>query len=40
MHMTAIQSGSGELELRAVILTAGKFEDLELLVPYLRLLAA
>ena len=40
MQMTSIQPGSGELDLPAVILTADKFEDLELFVPYLRLLDA
>jgi protease I len=40
MKMTDVASGSGPLDRRAVILTADKFEDLELLVPYLRLLDA
>ena len=40
MKMTSVESGSGSLDVRAVILTADKFEDLELLVPYLRLLDA
>lgn len=40
MKMTSVASGSGPLNIRAVILTADKFEDLELLVPYLRLLDA
>jgi len=38
--MTSVESGSGRLDIRAVILTADKFEDLELFVPYLRLLDA
>jgi hypothetical protein len=40
MHMSSIEPGAGRLDVRAVILTADKFEDLELFVPYLRLLAA
>jgi protease I len=40
MKMTDVASGPGPLDIRAVILTADKFEDLELLVPYLRLLDA
>jgi protease I len=40
MKMTDVASGAGRLDCRAVILTADKFEDLELLVPYLRLLDA
>lgn len=40
MHMSSIEPGSARLDLRAVILTADKFEDLELFVPYLRLLSA
>ncbi|HTG48766.1 MAG TPA: type 1 glutamine amidotransferase domain-containing protein [Actinomycetota bacterium] len=37
--MQAVQSGAGAGDLRAVILTADKFEDMELFVPYFRLLA-
>jgi putative intracellular protease/amidase len=40
MKLTDVESGSAELGYRAVIVTADKFEDLELLVPYLRLLEA
>lgn len=40
MKMTNVQSGSGNLRIRAVILTANKFEDMELMVPYFRLLDA
>jgi protease I len=40
MKMTDVVPGPGDLGIRAVILTADKFEDLELLVPYLRLLEA
>jgi len=40
MRMTNIASGSGELGIRAVVLTADKFEDMELFVPYFRLLDA
>jgi protease I len=38
--MQDVEPGTGKLDVRAVILTADKFEDLELLVPYLRLLDA
>jgi archaeal arginyl aminopeptidase len=38
--MTNVESGSGTLNVRAVILTADKFEDMELFVPYFRLLDA
>ena len=38
MRMTDVQSGDGALPVRAVVLTADKFEDTELLVPYFRLL--
>jgi protease I len=37
--MQDVQSGPGASDLKAVILTADKFEDLELFVPYFRLLA-
>jgi protease I len=40
MKMQDVEPGTGKLDVRAVILTADKFEDLELLVPYLRLLDA
>jgi protease I len=41
MKMTPVQPGSGAArDVRAVILTADTFEDMELLVPYLRLLDA
>jgi protease I len=40
MKMTDVQPGSGSLALQAVILTADKFEDMELFVPYFRLLDA
>jgi protease I len=40
MKMTDVESGADRIDLRAVIITADKFEDLELLVPYLRLLDA
>jgi protease I len=40
MKMTNVEAGSGTLNLRAVVLTADKFEDMELFVPYLRLLDA
>ena len=40
MKMTNVESGSGQLKSRAVILTADKFEDMELFVPYFRLLDA
>jgi protease I len=38
MKMTNVESGSGKLDIRAVVLTADKFEDMELFVPYFRLL--
>lgn len=40
MKMTNVESGSGKLDIRAVVLTADKFEDMELFVPYFRLLDA
>jgi protease I len=40
MKMTDVESGSGSLNIRAVVLTADKFEDMELFVPYFRLLDA
>lgn len=40
MKMTDVESGSGTLNIRAVVLTADKFEDMELFVPYFRLLDA
>lgn len=40
MKMTDVESGSGTLGIRAVMLTADKFEDMELFVPYFRLLDA
>jgi protease I len=40
MKMTSVESSPGSLDVRAVILTADKFEDLEVFVPYLRLLDA
>jgi protease I len=40
MRMTNVESGSGNLNIRAVVLTADKFEDMELFVPYFRLLDA
>lgn len=40
MKMTNVESGSGKLDIRAVVLTADKFEDMELFVPYFRLLEA
>jgi len=40
MKMTNVESGSGNLNIRAVVLTADKFEDMELFVPYFRLLDA
>ena len=40
VKMTSVESGLGPLNIRAVILTADKFEDLEVFVPYLRLLDA
>jgi len=38
MRMSNVESGAGGLDIRAVVLTADKFEDTELLVPYFRLL--
>jgi protease I len=38
MRMTNVESGAGNLDIKAVVLTADKFEDTELLVPYFRLL--
>lgn len=38
MQLTRIQSGTGALGSRTLVLTADKFEDLELIVPYFRLL--
>lgn len=40
MRMIDVQPGSGSLDLRAVVLTADEFEDMELFVPYFRLLDA
>ncbi|MGB8021482.1 MAG: 4a-hydroxytetrahydrobiopterin dehydratase [Candidatus Nanopelagicales bacterium] len=40
MKIAHVARGSGSLKIRAVILTADGFEDLEVLVPYLRLLEA
>jgi putative intracellular protease/amidase len=40
MRMQDVQPGSANSDLRAVILTADKFEDMELFVPYFRLLDA
>lgn len=40
MKITDVKSGSGGLSLRAVVLTADKFEDMEVFVPYFRLLDA
>jgi len=40
MKMTNIAAGSGKLDIRAVVLTADKFEDMELFVPSFRLLDA
>ena len=40
MKMVDVESGSGTLDIRAVVLTADKFEDMELFVPYFRLLDA
>jgi len=38
MQLTEIQTGNGTLGTRTLVLTADKFEDLELIVPYFRLL--
>jgi len=40
MKVTDVVSGSGGFNIRAVVLTADKFEDMELFVPYFRLLDA
>ena len=40
MKMSHVEAGSGSLDIRAVVLTADKFEDMELFVPYFRLLDA
>jgi len=40
MKVTGVVFGSGSLDVRAVVLTADKFEDMELFVPYFRLLDA
>jgi protease I len=40
MKMSDVASGSCTLNIRAVVLTADKFEDMELFVPYFRLLDA
>jgi protease I len=40
MKMVNVERGSGKLGIRAVVLTADKFEDMELMVPYFRLLDA
>lgn len=40
MQLRDVAAGSGRIALRAVILSADKFEDTELLVPYFRLLEA
>ncbi len=40
MKMVDVELGSGTLDIRAVVLTADKFEDMELFVPYFRLLDA
>jgi protease I len=37
MRITNVIAGSGRIDARAVVLTADKFEDLELVVPYFRL---
>lgn len=38
MHITNVEGGRKKSKLKAVILTADKFEDIELLFPYFRLL--
>jgi len=38
MRLTDIHAGSGAFGIRTLVLTADKFEDLELIVPYFRLL--
>ena len=38
MQLIDIQAGKGALATRTLVLTADKFEDLELIVPYFRLL--
>jgi len=40
MRMRDVEPGSVTLDVRAVVLTADKFEDMELFVPYFRLLDA
>ncbi len=40
MKMTNVVPGPDRLDVRAVVLTADKFEDMELFVPYFRLLDA
>jgi protease I len=40
MKVGNVEPGSGALGARAVVLTADKFEDMELFVPYFRLLDA
>ena len=40
MKMINVEPSSGTLGSRAVVLTADKFEDMELFVPYFRLLDA
>ena len=40
MKIRDVESGAGSLDVRAVVLTADKFEDMELFVPYFRLLDA
>ena len=40
MKITNVEPSSGHLDIRAVVLTADKFEDMELFVPYFRLLDA
>lgn len=37
MRLTDVQAGSGALGIQTLVLTADKFEDLELIVPYFRL---
>ncbi len=38
MQLANVQAGTGTLGVRTLVLTADKFEDLELIVPYFRLL--
>jgi len=40
MQLRDIQTGRNALAVRTLVLTANKFEDLELIVPYFRLLEA